>query len=118
MHGSQASLVDVYTFQVVADEVASEPTDVTSVVIQRPVPLSVCFYVFLDPLMQTVSKLAGPVNYAFANDFEFVTGTSPREHRQAQSVVNFVNGWSKDHRMPLSLIINAVFCTAAVIDLV
>ena len=50
-----------------------------------------------------MSELTGPDSYAVADDFKFVTGTSPREHYQAQSVVNLVNGWSKDHRMPLSL---------------
>ena len=48
-----------------------------------------------------MSELTGPDSYAFADDFEFVTCTSPREHHQAQSFVNLVNGWSKDHKMPL-----------------
>ena len=62
----------------------------------------VCFYIFLDPLLQTVSDLTGRDSYAFADEFKFVTGTSPREHQQAQDIVNLVNGWSMDHRKPLS----------------
>ena len=39
-------------FQVVVDGVASEPTDVTSGVIQGSVLTPVCLSVFLDPLLQ------------------------------------------------------------------
>ena len=63
----------------------------------------VCFCIFLDSLLQAVSELTSPDSYTFADAFKFVTGTSSREHHQRQSVVNFVNCWSGDHRIPLSL---------------
>ena len=71
--------------------------------IQGLVLSAVCLCIFLDSLLQAVSELTGPNSYAFADDFKFVTGTSPREHRQAQSAVNLDNDWSKNYRMLLSL---------------
>ena len=88
-----ASFFSVRIFQVVVDGVASEPTDVSSVVIYTRIRLSpVCFCIFLYPLLQAASELTGPDNYTFPDYFKFVTSTSPREHHIAQSVVNLVNG--------------------------
>ena len=98
-----ASFFSGCTFQVVVDEVESEPTDVKSEVIKGLVLTPVCFCIFLDPLPQAVIELTGPDSYEFADDFKFVAGASPREHHQAQSVVNLLIGWSKDHKMPSSL---------------
>ena len=64
----------------------------------------------------TVSELTGPDSYTFADDFIFVTGTSPRDHQQSQYVASLVNGGSKDNKMPLSLN-KKVRCIAAMIIL-
>ena len=90
-----ASCFSGRTFQVVVDGVSSKFTDVTSRIIQGSVLSPVCFCIFLDPLLQALSELTSPDSYPFADEFKFVIGTSPREHYQAQSVVNLVNGWSK-----------------------
>ena len=54
-----------------------------------------------------MSELTGPVSYAFAENFKFVTGTSPRGDHIAQFVVKIANSWSKER---LFLLIKAVFC--------
>ena len=98
-----ASFFSGLNFQVVVDGVASKPTNLTSEIIQGSVLSPVCLCIFLHPLLQAVNELTDPDSYSFTDDCKFVTGTSPKEHHQAQPVVNLVNGWSKNHRMPLSL---------------
>ena len=52
-----ASFFSGRTFQVLVGGVASKSTDVTSGIIQGTVLSPVCFCIFLDPLLQAVSKL-------------------------------------------------------------
>ena len=64
---------------------------------------STCFCVFIDPLLQGIVNLLGPVCFAFADDFKFVSGTSPTQYMKFQAVVDFVDVWSATYHMPLSL---------------
>jgi ribonucleases P/MRP protein subunit RPP40 len=97
-----ASFFQGRTQQVIVDGTASSPAEVRSGVVQGSVMGPTCFCIYIDSLLEGIRRLIGPNGYAFADDFKFVSGTSPGEHSTAQSVVSYVDVWSKEHRMPLS----------------
>ena len=109
-----ASFFSGRTFQVVVDGVASKPTDVTSGAIKGSVLSPVCFCIFLDLLLQAVSELTGPVSYGFADNFKFVTGTSPSEHQQL-NLLSILSTASLRILECLGHLIKAVFCITAII---
>ena len=92
------------TFQDVVDGVASKPTDVTSGVMQESVLSPVNFCIFLDPLLQAVSELTGPdVVMPLLTILNLLQAPHQENIAKLNLLLDLVNGWSKDHRMPLSL---------------
>jgi ribonuclease P/MRP protein subunit RPP40 len=91
------------TQQVIMNGVASRTVEVTSGIVQGSVISPTCFCVFIDPLLHRIQELIGPRCFAYADDFKFVSGTSPADYTMAQTVISMINDWSTDHRMPLAL---------------
>ena len=89
--------------QIVAIQGArSNPSKVSSGVIQGSVLATTCFNIVIDSLLQQLNDILGPNSFAFADDLKFVTGTSVTEHAVAQTAVDAIHEWSESHHMPLS----------------